>query len=133
MCFTFRFIFVCPCAPLFFFFLPHTPTHARTHVRMHQRTRPGRIGRIIKLDQDVQSVTKEATALIGKAMVSKKGLNPFRSAMPFWREITLEIESSTGWSKHVTPNLLSSQCHSFFLIDPEIWHVCSMSPSLPIR
>ncbi|CAM9541797.1 unnamed protein product, partial [Laminaria digitata] len=28
----------------------------------------GRIGRIIKLDQDVQSVTKEATALIGKAM-----------------------------------------------------------------
>lgn len=29
----------------------------------------GRIGRIIKLDQDVQSVTKEATALIGKAMV----------------------------------------------------------------
>ena len=31
----------------------------------------GRIGRIIKLDQDVQSVSKEATALIGKAMVSK--------------------------------------------------------------
>lgn len=31
----------------------------------------GRIGRIIKLDQDVQSVSKEATALIGKAMVSQ--------------------------------------------------------------
>ncbi|CAN0014917.1 unnamed protein product, partial [Choristocarpus tenellus] len=28
----------------------------------------GRVGRIIKLDQDVQSVTKEATAMIGKAM-----------------------------------------------------------------
>ena len=29
----------------------------------------GRIQRIIKLDQDVQSVTKEAAALIGKSMV----------------------------------------------------------------
>ena len=51
-------------------FWPHahprapTRTPARTHLRPS-----GRIGRIIKLDQDVQSVTKEATALIGKAMV----------------------------------------------------------------
>lgn len=51
---------------LLFFFAP-TYTHSRTRTR----TRSGRIGRIIKLDQDVQSVTKEATALIGKAMVRR--------------------------------------------------------------
>lgn len=45
----------------------------------------GRIGRIIKLDQDVQSVTKEATALIGKAMVRNV-------AAPVW--VSLWIEAS---------------------------------------
>lgn len=49
--------------------LPPTTKHETAFVVCETQ---GRIGRIIKLDQDVQSVTKEATALIGKAMVSKQ-------------------------------------------------------------